>query len=130
MSTHKLHAEHNEKVCREIINLAGYDDWIITTAFYTCIHYVEHKIFPLTEAGTTYDTFNRYYNNIILSKAKRISKHQLKVNLVYSYLPSVGDCYKRLFDNCYTARYNNYKIGATLSKIAIEDMEKVKLACI
>lgn len=127
----KQHAEHNESLCYKIIPLNDYDDWVVTTAFYACIHFVEHKLFPLTENGTSYVTFNKYYNDTIIATGKRgVSKHTLKMELVKIYLPTVGSHYKRLMDNCLTARYNNYRIGKTLSQIAVTDMTSIKAACI
>jgi hypothetical protein len=126
----KAHAEHNEKLGLVIDALNNYDDWVVTTAFYACIHFVEYKLFPLTENGTTYHTFNKYYNDIILAGGKRTSKHNVKLSLVKSYLPAVGANYKRLMDNCFTARYNNYLVGKTLSQIAVSDMGYIKSACI
>lgn len=125
----KLHAEHNEDLCTKIISLNDFDDWVITTAFYACIHYVEHKLFPLSENGINYPTFNRYYNDTVIASGKRTSKHTLKFNLVKAHLSTVDVNYKRLMDNCLTARYSNYRIGKTLAQIAISDMAKVKSAC-
>lgn len=126
----KQHAEHNESLCHKIIALNDYDDWVVTTAFYACIHFVEHKLFPLTENDIVYDTFNKYYNETVISRGKRISKHNLKFSLIKTYLPAVGANYKRLMDSCATARYSNYRIGKTLAQIAIDDMSKVKSICI
>ena len=126
----KLHAEHNEDLCSKIIALNNFDDWVVTTAFYACIHYVEHKLFPFHENGVNYLTFNKYYNDTIIAKGKRTSKHNLKFDLVKIHLSPVGANYKRLMDNCLTARYSNYRIGKTLAQIAVADMAKVKAACI
>jgi hypothetical protein len=124
------HAEHNEEICAKIDALTGFDDWVVTTAFYACIHFVEHRLFPLTEQGITYPTFNKYYNDTVLSKSRNLSKHNLKLQLVNSYIPKVYPNYKRLMDNCLTARYKNYRIGKILSQIAITDMSSIKAECI
>lgn len=127
---HLQHAEHNEELCEKINELKEYDDWVVTTAFYSCIHFVEHRLFPLNEQNVTYQTFDKYYNDTVLSKSRKTSKHATKLRLVESYLPKVYPHYRRLMDNCMTARYRNYRIGKTLSSIAISDMKAVKTECL
>jgi hypothetical protein len=122
----KQHAEHNEQLCLKINQLTGYNDWVITTAFYACIHYVEHKLFPLTVNGVTYATFDSYYH----AQSGNASKHKIKLNLVTQYLPTMGSNYRRLKDLCHTARYSNYRMGSALSSIALKDMASIKAACI
>jgi hypothetical protein len=126
----KAHAEHNEELCSKVNALGGYDDWVVTTAFYSSIHFVEHKLFPLTEQSVTYPDFNNYYHHTVFLKKRNTSKHNLKLQLVNSYLPKVYANYKRLMDNCMTARYKNYRIGVTLSGIALTDLQKIKAECI
>lgn len=127
---HIDHADHNEELCQKIVSLTKYDDWVVTTAFYACIHYVEHKIFPLVEGGKTYSTFDHYFNAKVIASGKRQSKHSLKLDLVTTYLGPVMANYKRLMDNCFTARYKNYRIGKTLADIAVTDLAAIKTVCI
>ena len=127
---HKLHAEHNEELCKKIVALNDYDDWVVTTAFYSCIHYVEHKIFPFNDGVTTYNTFDQYFASKVISGGLRKSKHNLKLDLVKTHLAPVSTHYKRLMDNCFTARYKNYRVGKTLAQIAVNDLAKIKSACI
>ena len=126
----KEHGEHNEELCEKIQNLTGYDDWVITTAFYACIHFVEHKLFPLTEGSATYQTFDKYYHDTVRTQGKHIDKHSTKHQLVKANLPAIANNYKRLMDNCFKARYRNYRMGHVLSEIALKDMKAVKAECI
>ncbi len=60
------HAKHNEAVCDHLESQTEFTDWIITTAFYTALHYLEFRLFPFTvkKKGTKevleYDSFDHY----------------------------------------------------------------------
>ena len=43
------HAEHNEKAYRYLCQEPEFSDWIITTAFYSAIHYIRHRMFPFED---------------------------------------------------------------------------------
>jgi hypothetical protein len=126
----KDHGEHNEELCEKIENITGFDDWVITTAFYACIHFVEYKLFPLTIGQTTYQTFDKFYHDTVRTQGKKADKHSTKHLLVKNNLPAVANNYKRLMDNCFKARYRNYRMGSLLAEIAIKDMKAVKQACV
>ncbi len=55
------HAEHNEALCRHLIAQGGFNDWVITTAFYGAMHFVYHQCFPLQIGNNTYGDFNEFY---------------------------------------------------------------------
>lgn len=65
------HATHNEEVCSHLDDNTKYSDWIITTAFYSAMHFMKHKIFPLKiidQAKMIEHLVNGYYtkNNLVL----------------------------------------------------------------
>lgn len=125
------HAEHNKKLCLIIQSLPdNYNDWVVTTAFYSCIHFVEHKLFPLTVNGVTYKNFNTYYHAFFVSTNNSLSKHEAKIELVETYLVTVSSNYRWLFDACMNARYRNYIVSNMHATIAVQTMEIVKKACI
>lgn len=72
---HKAHALHNEDVYRFLKEEKEFIDWRVTTAFYASLHFVEHKLFPLTTtfAGkeNSFESIEEYRNFF----GKR-SKHQ------------------------------------------------------
>ena len=39
------HGQHNEMLSDHLLMLENgkYNDWTVTTAFYACIHFVDHK---------------------------------------------------------------------------------------
>lgn len=126
----KQHAEHNEKLCHILIAHTGFNDWVVTTAFYSSIHFVEHKLFPLQEGGITYANFNDYFSKTIVAKGKGLNKHTVKKILVKKYLKPVNGQYKRLFDACMNARYSNYMVSDPVANLASKDLSDVKAACI
>ena len=40
------HAKHNEEACRELLRTGKFNDWVITTAYYSAIYYVTYELFP------------------------------------------------------------------------------------
>ncbi len=126
------HGKHNEDLCLIIKELKIYNDWVVTTAFYSCIHYVEHKIFPLTINGITFKKFNDYYRSLSPNKSMdspRISKHEAKIELVEVYIKSVSSKYRWLYDTCMTTRYKNYIISNMIADISVQTLGIIKKAC-
>lgn len=123
----KEHAEHNEKVCDLLIKDGGCHDWVVTTAFYSALHFVQHEIFPLDVKGKTYISFEKYYNEHFFGIKNKPSKHTATINLVYSSLgSSPGFLYKWLHDTCRTARYNNYKVHPSIAQLAKDRLSSLK----
>ncbi len=56
----KKHAKYNELLCEVLAEDGRWDDWVVTTAFYSAMHFVEFKLFPMREAGTSYPAFEQY----------------------------------------------------------------------
>jgi hypothetical protein len=124
------HAKHNEDLCLIIQALPdNYNDWVVTTAFYSCIHYVEHKLFPLELNSINYQNFNQYYYAFFIATNNSTNKHEAKIELVETYLVSVSSNYRWLYDACMNARYKNYMLSNMIASIAVQTMELVKNAC-
>jgi hypothetical protein len=125
------HAKHNEDLCLIIKALPdNYNDWVVTTAFYACIHFVEHKIFPLEINNATYKNFNGYYHAFFVNTNNSLSKHEAKIELVEIYLRNVSSHYRWLYDTCMTARYKNYMLSNMIADLAVQTMGLIKKACI
>jgi hypothetical protein len=120
----KAHAKHNEDVCDFLITDGKFTDWIVTTSFYSALHYVQHEIFPLTENGTVYPNFNNYYNSVL--KIRRISKHEGTKQLVRIYIPECFSHYRWLLDSCMNARYSNYRISSAKANLARINLDEIK----
>lgn len=106
---HREHARHNKKVYGYLKRAeSDYIDWVITTAFYTSLHFVDHKIFPFSiEIGGQKKKFNsieeyRHYSG-------RPNKHSARKKAVKQQLKGCRTAYKELYDLSFTARYHQYK---------------------
>jgi hypothetical protein len=121
------HAKHNEKLCDHLDALNDYYDWVVTTAFYTTLHYAEGKIFP-TSGIPSYPDFESYYE--ANGRTLQCSKHKAMSNLLRAKLPFAANAYNGLMDSCNNARYKNYQITQREAKTARERMAFVKKECL
>jgi hypothetical protein len=87
----KEHAKHNEELCDFLISVGKYNDWVITTAFYSAIHYVQSKIFPLRVGTVTYFNLNHYFS---INKFNHRGRHGAMIDLTWQYLPAVAGEYE------------------------------------
>lgn len=129
------HAIHNKAVCEYLSKELEHSDWVITTAFYSAIHFVEHKIFPirgLQSKGITYDftSFNGYYDFYSSNKEGKISQHKARADLVEAYLPEIAPQFNELKDLCHNARYVDYEFDDDVAQKAKESLEKIEKYCI
>ena len=122
----KTHAEHNESLCDLLLADKNYNDWVITTAFYSALHYMEFQLFPLVIGAVTYNSFNHYYDSVL--SRSRISKHNGKASLVNANL-TCGAQYRWLMDACMNARYTNYIVNEPTAELAKTCLDTVK-ACV
>lgn len=124
------HALHNERACRYLDKKADFTDWVITTAFYSSLHFLDHKILPyeLNHGGR-----KTMINNIgDYKRAKglfHLNKHKAFCQLVEEEAPIVSIEYNELKDICWTARYVDYKHDRDTSKKAKESLKKIKDYC-
>ncbi len=127
------HAQHNLDLCERLIEIdEGYNDWIVTTSFYSAIHFIEYALFPLEEFKSNYDNFNIYYQSNKYKNKNNIhySKHECKLDLVRKYLPGVATAYRELLEDCMNARYKNYQVSTKTAKAAYEHAKKIKIHCL
>jgi hypothetical protein len=113
MSQRLSHAIHNEKVAKFLRTKPEYVDWIVTTSFYSALHFVEHFIFPFEheEKGKKilFETIGDYHHYKIRQQTYK-SKHELRQDLVIWRCPDLEIPFKFLHDTANTARYYNFKI--------------------
>jgi len=125
------HARHNDKAFRHFDKNPDFLDWVITIAFYSSLHYVKYQLFPLDEVlannskkrHNTFDDYCRYHKN------KKLSKHELILDLVISNLPEISFEYNQLKDMCWTARYYEYQADRTMSNLAKSHQTAIKNHC-
>ena len=111
--TKQGHALHNQKVCDYLSEHGEFHDWVITTAFYSAIHWIEDYLFPFhvkdgkadIEIGSL-EAYTQFYND---SLGLRKSNHAIRTMLVGEKCREILSSYSSLYDNCMTARYIDYR---------------------
>ena len=124
----KEHGQRNLNLSKILLDDGDYNDWVVTTSFYSAVHFVEHALFPLIENGVEYSNFNEYWQAV--SYPIHVSKHSCKKNLVSKYISSIKAEYRELLDDCSTARYNNYVVTDYNANQAKVKADKIKIACL
>lgn len=123
------HALHNEKVCKHLNRTPHFLDWVITTAFYSALHFVNHKLFPfeLVDDGKkiTIKNFNEYCKY----KKDSTRKHNKLAELVAERLEDIADAYCQLRDTSWTARYQDYTYNRDIANIAVKRLKEIKDYC-
>jgi hypothetical protein len=127
-SKRKEHAIHNESLCDHLRDNGKFNDWVITTAFYSAVNLVKHQIFPFTENRREYDDFEEYYL-YLKDNAVNISKHSAILSIVKKKLPSAYVPYKMLFDDCNMARYHDFNVSESQAKTARINLSKLNGVC-
>jgi hypothetical protein len=118
------HALHNEMACNMIFDISGgeFNDWIITTAFYSALHFVIYDIFPAMHNGELCKNLSEYHIRL----PHRISKHAAIIQLVKARHRNYSKEYCWLFDVCMYARYINYKIPDAKAILARTHLASIK----
>ena len=124
------HAKHNEKVCNYLDKKPEFCDWVITTAFYSGLHYLLFKIFLQTievnNKKIKCDSFNKYCAVQGLNRGK----YRILTGLVEKYVPDLSPYFNKLKDLSWTARYNNYEYSRDISNDAKKQLKIIKQGCI
>ncbi len=119
-------AKHNESVCNYISSCSDqeYCDWVITTAFYSAIHYIRHQMFPYDDGeGVTYKSFERLVKD---KKTNEEGRHGFQLRMVVEEHRSIAFYYQKLHDLSRNARYNNYVFNKQESNLAKNYLEHIK----
>ena len=124
------HAQHNERVCNYLDKKAEYGDWVITTAFYSALHYLRHKIFPLRFKKEEKQITVKEFESFCTIKAITHGKHAAFSRLVEEKARNVADDYNQLKDISWTARYHDYNYDRAISKLAKKRLNNIKTFCL
>lgn len=126
---HKLHAEHNEKLCDYLIASKEFNDWVVTSAFYSDLHFVNYKLFPLKINDKNFNSLDDYF--ISLPRYNKPSKHKITLRLVkFEFDIKVSSAYRWLFDNCIYSRYLNYSVSEEKALMARKYLDLIKNYCL
>ena len=124
----KAHAEHNERLCILLLKDGSFNDWVVTTAFYSAVNFVKHQIFPLNYGGTKYADFDSYIA-FLLGQKPNVNPHKTLIELTRMHLINGKKEYRWLHDQCHTARYNNYIVSEDIAKEAKNKLDHIKSVC-
>ncbi len=121
----KNHALHNEKVCDFLHETGDFPDWVVTTAFYSALHFVIHKIFPCRIGSQQFNDFDSYYRTL---GNTRKNKHRETISLVSRKCGrEIGELYKFLHDTSWMARYTEDQIPVQVANKCREYLAEIKV---
>ena len=121
----KNHGERNKKLSQSLNDGKEYYDWVITTAFYSAIHFVEDRILP-KKIGTIHC---KNISNV--KQAYRMAgRHQAREKLVSDNLSlPIAVKYKWLDDMSRNSRYVTYKVPAIHAEKALQYLDEIFDEC-
>jgi len=124
------HALHNEEVFNHLLTNKNFVDWIITTAFYSALHFVDSKLFPKKIIEKTVQISLNDMDSYAVSALNKYGsdKHIIRLKMVERELRPISSEFSWLFTNCNTARYRNYKFADNelTCKLAEENLKAIK----
>lgn len=127
------HARHNKNACEFLKGSGEYNDWVVTTAYYSAYHYAINTIFPTElycfkrNKTREFQTFEDYYNSYKDQHKK--SRHDCIVQLTGSELGGVKRFIRFLKDECITSRYYNYQVSDDVSEDCISNIKSFSTFC-
>lgn len=125
MGVKKKHGERNKNLSNELLKNALYHDWVITTAFYSAIHFVEDKILPCDINGINCKNINE-----VRKAYKERGRHSSREKLVFDKLPlNIATKYKWLDDKSRYSRYVSFKVTPAESAKAQQFLNEIHVEC-
>jgi len=97
----KAHGEHNKRLCDELYASNKYPDWVVTTAFYSAIHFVDAIIFPFSHNGKEIKSLE----GALQTDLSKRGRHETRANLVKRQLPQLDTSFRYLKENCQCSIY-------------------------
>jgi len=119
------HGRHNKVVCDNLYLQDKYEckDWVVTTSFYSAIHFIDHALFPCQHNGKTFKDINEAHREL-----NARSKHATREILVNKYLPKFKAEYSFLLSESQTARYVNYDLNQAFADKAVRHLNAIQKA--
>ena len=130
MATPLDHAQHNQKLAERLFEEGVFLDWCVTVAYYACNHYAKYRLFPLGDHGI--ESLNSPIENLDdYCKYKGFTdKHAALCDLFIERVDEKhGLSFRKLMNNCKTARYNNYETHIQIARDAISTMRSLEKIC-
>lgn len=126
------HAVHNYTLHTELLKDGNYDDWAITTGFYSGIKYLQSALFPseyLCPSDRKLKKFKDFSEYIRANRSlNQANAHRILENVVETYVDDedVKNSYKDLKSVCHFARYINYNVGKQRLAVATDALKVIK----
>lgn len=121
------HGQHNKRVCDKLNLLTDVkcNDWIVTTAFYSAVHFFDHLLFDFKlNDDTTFKNLDEAHKHF-----RSQSKHQTRGILISRKHNALYKDYFFLQNECFNARYKNYDVHDNIAKKAIAKLERIIPIC-
>jgi hypothetical protein len=116
------HALHNEMACNHLLACGQFNDWVITTAFYSALHFSHYELFPGTYNDVYHADFDSYFRAI---PKRKMTKHAAILQLTGRHL-TYHQQYSWLYSNCMSARYCDYQVSNGKAAHARQLLDSIK----
>lgn len=118
----RSHGKHNKSVCNKLYLQDDHicNDWVVTTSFYSSIHFIDHALFPCEYMGTKFNNINEAHKFI-----GSPSKHQTREYLLNKIMPKHISEYSFLCNQSQNARYIDYNVNEAISKKAVSCLDNI-----
>ena len=120
---------HNEKACLYLQKSNEFNDWIITTAFYSSLHFVKYKAFPVKVDNIEFNNFDTYFDYELKQANYGKSPHNILKKLLNKKFKNIAPAYTELYDTCHNARYLNYQVDKREVEQALINFAEIKKFC-
>ena len=121
------HGAHNKRICDKLhLEYQECPDWVVTTAFYSSIHYLDSKLFPCKHDDKEFVNISQAHSFL---KTRSGSKHQTRGYLLSKYQGEFKGEYEFLLENSQTARYVDYNINEAIADKAVRYLERIIKGC-
>ncbi|MGI9526349.1 MAG: hypothetical protein ACR2MS_04470 [Weeksellaceae bacterium] len=117
------HAQRNKSLSEDLKLGGKYYDWVITTSFYSSIHFLENKLLPINIGGVTCDSIQKVKNAY-----QQKGRHIARLKLIQINAPvDIAIGYKWLDDKSRFSRYTTYKVTVTEADKALQYLGKIEM---
>ena len=125
------HAKHNAALAEQLFKEGVYLDWVVTTAYYACNHYIRFHLFPLKDHGISHVHHSLENWDEYVHYARPKDKHAALCDLFYEKTKNsiLRRDLKQLLNHCNSARYTNYQISPATANDAIGTMRAISKYC-
>jgi len=121
------HGKHNKIVCDKLNLLTDVNcnDWIVTTAFYSAVHFFDHLLFDFKLSDeVTFKNLDEAHKHF-----RSQSKHETRGILISRKHSNLYLSYYFLQNECFYARYKNYEVHEKIAALAISKLETIIPHC-